>query len=66
MTNETVVRFTDKDYTIKVQVEDVKGMKRVSFHRKLEGGDIDSRFDMFLDDAQYKQVANFLWFLTRS
>lgn len=65
MTNETVLRFSDKDYTIKIQVEDVQGMKRVSFHRKLEGNDvIDSKFTMFLDDSQYKQMANFLWFLS--
>lgn len=64
MINETVIRFSDKDYTMKVQVEDVQGLKRVSFHRKLEGGEVDSKFTMFLDDSQYKQMANFLWFLS--
>lgn len=62
--NETVIRFNDEQYTIKVSVDDSHGHKHVIFHRKLEGSNIDSKFEMFLNDSQYKQLANFLWFLT--
>jgi hypothetical protein len=61
---ETVIRFNDEQYSIKVSVDDSHGHKHVIFHRRLEGSNIDSKFEMFLNDKQYKDLANFLWFLT--
>lgn len=61
---EHVIRFNDEQYTIKVSVDTNNGLKQVVFHRKLENTTIDSKFEMFLDEKQFRDVANFLWFLT--
>jgi hypothetical protein len=62
--SETILKFSDENYTIKVTHEKVGSLNHVTFHRQLPECDIDSKFDMFLSDAQFSQVSNFLWFLT--
>lgn len=67
MTNEHTIRFDDPGYTIKVSHTDVVGDPnsiQLVFHKKLEDGIIDSKFEMYLSEKEYHNLANFLWFLT--
>ena len=64
MKTEHVINFSDSAYTITVTHNKVGDLIQVVFHKKLEGSVIDSKFEMFLDEKQYQNLANFLWFLT--
>ena len=62
--SEHVIKFSDEAYTITVTRDRIGDLHQVVFHKKLEGGVIDSKFQIFLEDAQFRNMANFLWFLT--
>lgn len=62
--SEHIITFSDSAYTITVTHEKVGDLHQVTFRRKLEGSNIDSKFEMYLEDAQFRNMANFLWFLT--
>jgi hypothetical protein len=62
--SEHIIRFSDEAYTITVSHEKHGDLHHVTFHKKLEGSIVDSKFQMFLEDAQFRNMANFLWFQT--
>ncbi len=62
--SEHIIRFSDEAYTITVKHEKHGDLHHVTFHKKLEGSIVDSKFQMFLEDDQFRNMANFLWFQT--
>jgi hypothetical protein len=66
MTNEHIIQFDDPAYTIKVSHTKMGDgdFVQLVFHKKLEDSIIDSKFEVYLDEKQYTDLANFLWFLT--
>jgi hypothetical protein len=62
--SEHIIKFSDDAYTVTVTHNKVGDLNQVVFHKKLEDSVIDSKFQLFLDDAQFRNMANFLWFLT--
>lgn len=63
MTSEYLIKFTDDDYTVKVTHNFVTGLRHICFHKKLENTAIDSKFDMYLTNEQYKDLCKFLCFI---
>jgi hypothetical protein len=62
--SEHIIKFDDDAYTVTVTHNKVGDLIHVVFHKKLGDSVIDSKFDMFLSEQQYQNLANFLWFLT--
>jgi hypothetical protein len=65
MKQEHTIRYDDPNFVNTVTHEVVYGgYHHICIRKVVEGTVIDSKFDMFLTDEQFKSFANFLWFLT--
>jgi len=62
--SEHVIKFSDAAYTVTVTHNKIGDLHQVIFYKKLEGSVIDNKFQLFLEDAQFRNMANFLWLLT--
>lgn len=54
-----VFKTNDKDYTASVSYTRVTGLHHVRFNRKIEGTSYESKYEMFLEDKEFDQLAEF-------
>ena len=54
-----VFKTNDKDYTSSVSYTRVTGLHHVVFHRKIKDTNYESKYELFLEDKEFEDLAEF-------
>ncbi len=56
---KTCVFRESEDYTSEVSYKKVTGLHHITFYRKINGTSYDAKYEMFLEDREFDQLAEF-------